>query len=157
MNDRGRRSGITAIRMMPPKGLKAVLCIPDFELSTKKARRAIPSRIPHRDAVFNLSRVALLVSAMATRQFQHLKEAMEDRLHQDYRRKLIPGMKEVFRAAERAGALGAALSGAGPSILALASSHFPKIGESMRRAFLRAGVKSRFLILSLEKKGARIL
>ena len=83
---------------------------------------------------------------------------MEDRLHQPYRLNLIPGWEAVVKGARRAGAHGVALSGAGPSILALApAAKAARVGQAMARAFARAGQKAKSLVLPIDFGGAKIL
>lgn len=96
-----------------------VAFVPNFELSTEKARQAIPKTVPHKDAVFNLSRAALLTGSLVTGDLHNLSVAVGDRLHQPYRFRLIPNGEEVVRSAKGLGALGAFLSGAGPTIIAM--------------------------------------
>ena len=97
--------------------------IPDFELSTEKARAALPKTIAHHDAVFNLARAALLAGSLTTGKLENLGVAVGDCLHQPYRFDLIPDGREVMHAAKAMGALGAFISGAGPSIIAVVASH----------------------------------
>lgn len=96
-----------------------VAFIPNFELSTETARGALPNTIPHRDAVFNLSRAALLTGSLVTGDLHNIAVAVGDCLHQPYRFGLIPNGEEVVRSAKGLGALGAFLSGAGPTIIAM--------------------------------------
>lgn len=96
-----------------------VAFIPNFELSTEKARAAIPKTIPHHDAVFNLSRAALLAGSLVTGDLKNIGVAVGDCLHQPYRFKLIPQGEEVVKSAQGLGALGAFISGAGPTIIAV--------------------------------------
>lgn len=96
-----------------------VAFIPNFELSTEKARGALPKTIPHHDAVFNLSRAALLTGSLVTGDLHNIGVAVGDCLHQPYRFGLIPNGEEVVRSAKGLGALGAFLSGAGPTIIAM--------------------------------------
>ena len=93
--------------------LKLVMVIPNFELQTSELRSVLPDKIDYQDAIFNQSRTALLTSIFASKDWNQLKVAMEDRLHQDYRAKLIPGFNSVIESGYKAGALGVALSGAG--------------------------------------------
>nr|WP_051318201.1 homoserine kinase [Cohnella thermotolerans] len=109
-----------AVRLEPPAELEALVVIPAFELSTKKARNVLPESVSMRDAVFNVSNSSLLTAAFATGRLDLLRRAMRDRLHQPYRAALIPGMEKVLREAADNGALGAVLSGAGPTLLLLA-------------------------------------
>jgi homoserine kinase len=106
----------------PAPEWRAVVFIPDHPLSTKKARKVLPSEISRADAVFNLGRVALLAYAFTTRRAGFLQPGMQDRLHQPYREALVKGMPEMLEAARAAGASGAALSGAGPSLIAFAAT-----------------------------------
>lgn len=104
-------------KITPPKNLRCTVIIPDYPLSTQKAREVLPQQISRKDAVFNIGRMALLVDAMHTGDLQQLALAMEDRLHQPYRMPLIIGMEELIPQAKALGALNVTISGAGPTIL----------------------------------------
>jgi len=106
-------------RVSIPDGLQCVLFIPDGEMSTSEARAVLPKQLPYQDAIFNISRAAMLVNCFATAQFNPLRYAMEDRLHQQYRSHMFP-FTPFIKVALEAGAHGAFLSGAGPTILAIA-------------------------------------
>ncbi|MFH1540475.1 MAG: homoserine kinase [Elusimicrobiota bacterium] len=145
----------TKIKM--PSDLKAVLCIPDFELSTNKARDILPKMVSHKDAVFNSSRVALFISAIIQKKYDLLEIAMDDKLHQPYRKKLIPGMDDVFNFAKKAGAHGVCISGSGPTILAVSSQKLAvKIGKSMCQAFSKNNVKSKYIVRDFDNEGIRV-
>jgi homoserine kinase len=111
------------VRIEPPKDMEVLVAIPQFELSTKKARNVLPKQISLSDAVFNVSHSSLLTAALATGRLDLLRNAMRDRLHQPYRAALIPGMETILREATDHGALGAVLSGAGPTLLLLAEAN----------------------------------
>lgn len=145
------------LRFIPPLDLKMVACIPDFTLATKLARQALPKTVPHTDAVFNVSRTALLVGALAQGQFEYLRFALKDRLHQPYREKLIPGMKDVFDAAVSAGALGAVISGAGSTLMAFTVREAVNIGEQMVKAFANNAIAARYIVLDIDKTGVQIM
>lgn len=145
------------VKINPPPGLKAILAIPDFSLLTKTAREALPQLVSLQDTVFNLGRLALLLSAFYQGDLSLLSTAMEDRLHQPYRASLVPGMKKVLAAARLAGARGVCLSGAGPSLLALADSNFELIARVMKETFQQNGVRARTLVLNITPVGARAL
>ncbi len=100
-------------------GIKFVALIPDFTLSTTKAREVLPSTISYKDAVYNVGRVSLLLSALSNGRFELLKVALEDRLHQPYRKKLIPRFDEILNKCYELGCLGAYLSGAGPTLMVI--------------------------------------
>jgi len=102
-----------------PDGLQCVLFIPDDEMSTTEARAVLPPSLPYKDAIFNISRAAMLVNCFSTAQFDPLRYAMEDRLHQQYRAHMFP-FDGFIKCALEAGAHGAFLSGAGPTVLAIA-------------------------------------
>ena len=93
--------------------------IPDFELSTEKARAVLPRQVAHHDAVFNLARAALLAGSLTTGKLENVGVAVGDCLHQPYRFDLIPNGRDVMHAAKCMGALGSFISGAGPSIIAI--------------------------------------
>jgi len=106
--------------------------------------------------VYNVGHVALLVAALTTGDRCVLREAMRDRLHQPYRASLIPGMQSVFRAALDAGASGVAVSGAGPSLLALAWEHFGEIAAAMKAAWSAFGVEAESLVLEICSRGLTV-
>ena len=148
---------VTCLRLPLPPELKLVVCIPDFRLSTHKARQAIPAMVPHKDAIFNVSRTALLVGALTSGNLSFLAQALEDRLHQPYRSSLIPGMNEVFSAGINAGALGVAISGAGPSLMAYTVENGEQVGKAMTEAFERNQISARYLCLDIDYKGAQVV
>ncbi|MBD2870436.1 homoserine kinase [Paenibacillus arenilitoris] len=130
------------IRIEPHKKLEALVAIPAFELLTEKARHALPAQISMADAVFNVGRSSLLVAALAGGELGMIRHAMKDRLHQPYRAALIPGMTTILERAAEHGALGAALSGAGPTLIAFVDAGNPD----------KAGLE-RFLLDTLKQEG----
>jgi homoserine kinase len=128
------RDGLRFKRLDPPKGLSAVVLIPRQSISTKAARGVLPTQLSVKDAVFNLSRTALLVAAFQTADWSLLRDAMEDRLHQPARGGIFPALFPTIEAALAAGAHGAALSGSGAAILALASTQHREIAAAMTAA-----------------------
>ena len=99
--------------------VRFVAFIPDFELKTEVARAALPMEISHKDAVFNLSRAALMTASLFSGKLSNLRVAVDDRLHQPYRMKFIHGAHDVFELAYKLGAYGVYVSGAGPTIMAI--------------------------------------
>lgn len=93
--------------------------IPSFELKTSNARKVIPQEISHKDAVFNLSRAALMSVSLYTGNYENLRVACDDRLHQQYRLPLIRGAKELFRMSYDFGAYASFISGAGPTVMSI--------------------------------------
>lgn len=151
------RGRVECFSLMPRMPLKLVVAVPEFPLSTRLARSVLPEQVKMKDAVFNLSRAALLVAALTKGQPRFLRNAFADALHQPYREKLIPGMQDVFRAACRAGALGASLSGAGPCLIAYTLENEESVGQAMVEAFQEHEIEAHALQLSLDAHGARIL
>lgn len=106
-----------ATRLEPPAGLEAVLVVPHEAVRTKLARAALPPEVPMGEAVFNIAHGALLAVGLATGDLELIQRGLKDRLHQDRRAHLFPKSMEVAREATALGALGATVSGAGPTIL----------------------------------------
>ena len=151
------RGRVECFSLMPRMPLKLVVAVPQFPLSTRLARSVLPEQVRMRDAVFNVSHAALLVAALTKGQPRFLCSAFADALHQPYREKLIPGMRDVFRAARRAGALGASLSGAGPCLIAYTLENEEAVGQAMVEAFKEHEIEAHALQLSIDAHGARIL
>ncbi len=150
-------SGLGAQRLNLHPSLGAVVCVPAFELETKKARAVLPESVPLADAVFNASRAILLGRALETGRTSHLAELMTDRLHQPYRARLVPGLADALASAVKAGAAGAALSGSGPTVFAFVDEgRAPRVGAAMVRAFARRRVKAKWLALDVDRQGVRI-
>lgn len=99
--------------------IKFAAFIPDFELKTEVSRKALPMEVSHKDAVFNLSRTALMTASLFSGKLENLGPAVQDKLHQPYRLKFIPGAQEVFELCEKLGAYGTYISGAGPTIMSM--------------------------------------
>jgi homoserine kinase len=107
----------SAARFDPPGGLEGIAVIPAEEVSTEKAREAIPAEIPLADAVANVSAASLLVLGLQTADLDLVARGLEDRIHQPRRRDLYPRSMELVDSARDLGALGATISGAGPTVL----------------------------------------
>ena len=140
-----------------PEDLSAVLYIPSLPMPTEEARELLGSEVPRSDAVFNIGRVALLVRAMACGDPERLDIATEDRLHQPARQTIFFPMKNIIRAALGAGALGAFLSGAGSSVLALATEKEFTIGYEMADAAAKSGIDGEVRITQPTTQGASVV
>lgn len=114
--------------------LCVIVFIPDATGLTRAARAALPPSIPHADAAFNIATSAGLVLGLHTGDTRLISAGMHDRLHEPYRARLFPHLDAMTAAARNAGALGACLSGAGPSILALCT---PATCEAVSEAYMR--------------------
>ena len=109
--------GPTAARFDPPEGLEGIVVVPPEEVSTKLARAAIPEEVPIEDAIANVSAASRLVLGLQRADLDLVAEGLADRLHQDYRQELFPRSMEIVHQARDLGALGATISGAGPTVL----------------------------------------
>jgi homoserine kinase len=124
----------TALRLDPPAGIEAIVVIPHESLETERARAALPAEVPLGDAVFNAAHAALLALGLARGDWDLVARGLEDRLHQPYRAPLYRRSFELMSDARSLGALGATISGAGPSVLVWC--HYEQTGavyEALRR------------------------
>ena len=132
-----------------------VVIIPEFELSTADARRVLPGKYSRADAIFNTAHIGLLMRGLAMGNGDWIAGGMSDRIHQPYRKKLIPGYDDVRRAAIQAGAWGLVISGAGPTLLALTHRGVAKtVCEEMKAAWQSYDFASHGYCLQLDTKGA---
>ncbi|MEK3882701.1 homoserine kinase [Paenibacillus sp. PL2-23] len=145
-------------RIEPHERLETLVAIPAFQLATEKARHALPSTVSMADAVFNVGRSSLLVAALASGELELIRHAMKDRLHQPYRAALIPGMAEILERAADYGALGAALSGAGPTLIAFVDGASGEkkaaLAEFLKSTLAKEGIQAETLWLSPCSSGA---
>ena len=151
---------VDCFSFLPRFRMKFVVAVPNFPLSTRMARKVLPTEVPMTDAIFNIGRASMLVAALTRGNERYLRLGLDDALHQPYRAELIPGMYDVFKAARRAGAAGATLSGAGPCLIAyvLERRHAEEaVGKAMLEAFRKHDVDARILTLDLDTHGAQIL
>ena len=151
---------VDCFSFLPRFRMKFVVAVPNFPLSTRMARKVLPTEVPMKDAIFNIGRASMLVAALTRGNERYLRLGLDDSLHQPYRAELIPGMYDVFKAARRAGAAGATLSGAGPCLIAyvLERRHAEEaVGKAMLEAFRKHDVDARILTLDLDTHGAQIL
>lgn len=135
-----------------------VVAIPDFELSTAEARSVLPDLYHRQDAIFNISRMGLLLRALATNHEEWLRTALADKIHQPYRQKLIKGYDQLHQAAICAGAYGMVISGAGPTLLSLTNSNnLEPVIDSISQTWSKLGINAQVRSLSLDTVGAKIL
>ena len=148
-----------AVTLPVPPSLRWVALIPEITSATAEARAVLPASIPRGDAVFNVQRVALLLASLQAGRLDALPLALDDRLHQPYRRKLFPWMSGVADAARAAGALGCVLSGAGPSLLALAAgaAEAASVAAAMEKALTAAGIGGRARTLNVDTGGVVVV
>jgi homoserine kinase len=137
--------------------LQAAIFVPEFEMSTDESRRLLPATLSRGDAVYNSSRSALLVAALATGNLEVLKTATGDRLHQPARSRLFPDMYHIFDAALRAGGRCAYLSGGGSAILAMADRNAEGVARAMSEEARRRGIPGESMITSFSGRGAEVV
>lgn len=147
-----------ARRLRWPGHVGCALFIPELLVSTESAREVLPEAYPRADVVHNLSRVALLVAALQNGSVEDLTLATQDRLHQPYRGELVPGLDSIIAAALEAGAVGAFLSGAGPTVMALFDARQEgagqRAGEAMAETGRGFGLEGVTRVASVRAKGA---
>ena len=146
--------GVRVHRLDWPAPWRAVLFVPNEVSPTHQLRRLVPRRPAREDAVFNLGRVAEWILACSRKDRALVASAMDDRLHQPGRARAYPYLDDAIAAAEQAGALGAALSGAGGSVIAIADRNLTAIGEAMSSAARARGVRGTVAILRAAATGA---
>ncbi|WP_149094821.1 homoserine kinase [Paenibacillus terrae] len=147
------------LRLEPDANLEVLVVIPDFQLSTSKAREVLPAHVSLKDAVYNVSHASMLVAALASGRTDLIAEAMQDRLHQPYRAALVPGMAEILQDAHHYGALGVALSGAGPTLLALADrreNRRAELEQYLTETMSKEGITASILKLRPESEGVKV-
>jgi homoserine kinase len=150
--------GPVATRLVFPRTWRVCLLIPGRPLSTEEARAVLPAQVSRDDAVFNVAHAAALIAAVMRSDGALLALAMVDRLHQAARTELVPALGEIIAAAREAGAFGAALSGAGPSVLAVAPTRLaPRVVAAMEEAAASAGVPGRGRVVRVRAAGAQVL
>jgi len=152
------REEIKWTRIKTPLDLRIVVAIPGFSLNTKEMRKVLPQKVALPEAIFNLSRSALLVNTLQNSDWDVLAEAMEDRLHQPYRAPFIPGIEDMFSQIKKRGLAGVALSGSGPSVVSLTKVGSEKaISKIMKDAFLKVGITCRILVLEADLEGTKLI
>ncbi len=139
--------GPLVLSLPVPSGTQVAVVLPDVQVSTEEARRLLPSHVAHEDAVFNVGRAVFVVHALQRGDYDLLSRVMVDRLHEPYRKALIPGYEAVVRAARASGAASVVISGSGPALVAFAPHGHARIVAAMREAFARAGVPARGWVL----------
>ncbi|TIA36776.1 phosphoribosylformylglycinamidine cyclo-ligase-like protein [Aureobasidium pullulans] len=139
--------------------IKCIAIIPDFEVSTAKARSVLPTEYPKADVISNLQRIALLTTALGQSppNADMIYDGMQDKIHQPYRKTLIPGLTEILNSVtptSQPGLLGICLSGAGPTILALATHNFEQIANHLIGEFKKENINCEWKLLEPAYDGA---
>lgn len=148
-------NGSLIVQSLPCTPWQVVAILPDFQLPTVQARRALPAQVSLQDAVFNIGHAVLTADALRSGDRELLARALQDRLHQPYRLNIIPGAAAAIQAAQALGAP-AALSGAGPSVIAFIEGDPQTVQAVMQNAFTTAGLTSRAWNLKTSLNGLTI-
>jgi homoserine kinase len=147
------RGAVRAVRMPLDVGLVFVAIVPDRTLATSRARQALPQQVTRSDATFNLGRLSLLLAGLADRSLL-VREATEDRLHQDYRSPLFPEAPQLLTRLVTAGALASCWSGAGPTLLGLCDgSDGERVRDAAEAAMADVGVAGRAMVIRPDVEG----
>jgi homoserine kinase len=144
-----------AVRLELPARYGVAVVVPDFILPTVEARAVLPDAYSREDTIFNVQRSALLIAALATGTTSAFPAALEDRLHQPYRAKLVPGLDEIVRL-RAPGLLGCSLSGAGPSVLVFYEKGYESVTALVRQIFKLRGHESEVLWPDIAQTGYRL-
>jgi len=149
---------VEVLSLRVPATLFFVCVKPDFSVSTQMARDRVPTSVPMADCITNMGNLAGLVSALASGDMDLLGRCLEDRLATPYRAPLIDGYEEVTRAAREAGAIGAGISGSGPTLFAIANSRdvAEHVSRAMVSAFERRGHSCLSIVSPVDPVGARL-
>ena len=145
--------GLTrAIRLEMPEHFEVAVVVPDFVVPTKESRAVLPDCYSKADAVFNIQRTALLIAALAAGDASVFPMALDDRMHQPFRSKLVPGLTEILRL-RKPGLLGCTLSGAGPSVLVFYERGAETVCDLVRNIFAMNGCTTEVIATGVSHKG----
>ncbi len=146
-------------RLEWPDEWHITVCIPEYELSTDISRSVLPKEVPMADATFNARRLAMMIKAIYTKDVDLMKIALQDKLHQPYRMKLVPGLSKIMENLKHEeNVLGCVLSGAGPSILVISEKNdLDRINSIVSSTWADLNVKSEIKTLKIENSGAEII
>lgn len=152
--------GSIVYRKLPwPEEWHLTICIPDYELATDISRSVLPKEVPLQDAAFNARRTAMFIEALHTKDAELMKLALQDKLHQSYRTKLVPGLQDIMdNLKHEENVIGCVLSGAGPSILIVSQrNNLEKIKSIVSETWENYNVKTNIQTFKVEEHGAQIL
>lgn len=141
-----------AVRVELPADYGIAVVVPDFALSTRRARSVLPDSYSRQDAVFNVQHSALLIAALCAGNTDSFSAALQDKLHQPYRASLIPGFAQML-ALQESGLLGCALSGAGPSVLVFYQKGSEQVTKAFEDIFAEYGATARTYFTEIQRSG----
>jgi homoserine kinase len=144
-----------AVRVELPANYGVAAIVPEFILSTRKARSVLPEMYTRQDAVFNVQHSALLIASLCAGNTDSFTAALQDRMHQPYRAALVPGFADMLELREQ-GLLGCALSGAGPSVLVFYERGYEGVTEAFERLFAKYGIAAITYFTAIQRTGFRL-
>ncbi len=145
-----------AVRLEMPRDVLVTIVVPNFQLPTKEARAVLPENYSRADVTHNIQRTALLIAALATGDKSAFPTALEDRLHQPFRARLVPGLSEILQL-RAPGLLGCTLSGAGPAVLVFHERGYDRVFDLVRQVFALNGCTTEVIEAGVSKKGFELL
>jgi homoserine kinase len=151
------RDGLIHLAFPVPTALNVVVFVPDYEMPTQESRRRLPKTLSREDAIFNSSRVALLLAALAAERYDLLDEATQDRMHQPVRGEIFPGLGPIMQGAKDGGALAAYLSGGGSTVAAFTLENGERVARLMTQAAISHGYSGRSIITAPASQGAHLI
>ena len=142
-----------------PEEWHLTVCIPDYELATDISRSVLPKEVPLKDATFNSKRTAMFVNALYTKDAELMRLALQDKLHQPYRTKLVPGLQDIMdNLKHEENVIGCVLSGAGPAILIISQrNNLDRIKSIVKETWADLNVKTDIRTFKVEEQGAQII
>ena len=149
-------SGLFRKTVRVPKGLEFVAMVPEYYLGTKKSRCLLPNKVKLSDAAYNISHASAFAVSMATGDFKNLGVFLNDRLHQHARLENVPDMNKIFKKSRELGALGAYLSGSGPTVIAIIEKENRSFIAELDEYFKKEGIKRNTRRLFVDNVGAVI-
>jgi len=152
----GQDGSVIALKKYWPRDIRLIVISPHATVETTRARAVLATQVNHADAVHNLQRAALLSAALEEHRYDLLWEATRDRLHQERRQTLVPGLADALATPQQPGLLGLVLSGAGPSVLALAQDRFDELGMTIAQCFERYGIETTVRLLDVDELGSQV-
>lgn len=152
--------GSIVYRKLPwPDEWQLTVCVPDYELATDISRSVLPKEVPLKDAAFNARRTAMFVEALYSKDAELMKLALQDKLHQSYRTKLVPGLQEIIdNLKHEENVIGCVLSGAGPSLLIISQkNNLDRIKSIVSDTWANFNVRTDIRTMKVEEKGAQVI
>jgi homoserine kinase len=150
-------AGLIHLGFPLPPALKVVVFVPDFEMPTQESRRRLPTSLSREDAIFNASRVALLLAALDAERFDLLDEATQDRMHQPVRGQIFPGLAPIMQGAKDAGAVASYLSGGGSTVAAFVVDRAEDVATAMVNSAKAHGYAGRSIVTAPTPDGAHMV